>query len=936
MKIDPNDPRLTAYALGELADSDRIVFEAELAGDPAARQEVEQIRRAAGNLTAKLETEPCPRLEPEQRLVIQERIAPREKETGIGFRWWMGLLAGAATLILVGGLMLPALSRARPKAQTLALNTPTTVILPQTKTEIDSDQFAALRDFNYTGPTLSSRSAGSGIAIKSGGGVSATGGTPPMAIVPVDNAAGGTVATSGGGVTVGDSKGTGGGKDGAAVSVTGAGSIWAGALSVKKEGSDQPENNSYTIANGGQLYNQTSREKFGVGGSNKQLTDTTGFVAGGLGAGSAQSASENSLAFGTTGGDKLTIGGGGSAGNVFTVNSGVVTHGSETVNIGGGALNSSGEQAATIGNGSHFNTMTVWNSGGSYALDQKPPAGTVNGDQFVVGGGAQAATFGNNRAQLDKVDHGIAARGGWGWGERSGPSGSPSRTRQLQALNDEEGSSLGDVPVTGRLFRSQAAATTGPGSESYTPVYDNPFAAVADQPLSTFGLDVDTASYANIRRFLLNNQLPPRDAVRIEEMLNYFSYNYPTPRGSDPFALYVEMGECPWNPAHQLALIGLKAKDVTLRQQPPLNLVFLIDISGSMADAGKLVLIKQAFHLLVPQLTERDRVSIVVYADSSRVVLTSTSGDQHRRIMEAIDSLQASGSTNGGEGIQNAYAQATENFINGGINRVILCTDGDFNVGITDQNELVRLIEQQARSGVFLNVFGFGMGNLKDSTMQKLANKGNGQYAYIDDLDEARKVLVDQARATLITVAKDVKLQIEFNPAHVQAYRLIGYEKRALAARDFNNDWKDAGEMGAGHTVTALYEIYPVPSGVVPAGEPGVDPLKYQPAKNRPAMAAGAEWATVKLRYKEPTADTSKLLTAALKHTQLRWRAASDDFQFAAAVATFGMVLRDSPHKADANLDLALELAAAGRGRDVKGYRAEFIELVKRAGQFAR
>ncbi|MEI6085013.1 MAG: VWA domain-containing protein, partial [Verrucomicrobiota bacterium] len=506
--------------------------------------------------------------------------------------------------------------------------------------------------------------------------------------------------------------------------------------------------------------------------------------------------------------------------------------------------------------------------------------------------------------------------------------GSPAGDRDDDRLNAQ--TEERDFAQKGREIRSKDAINT-PGSESYQPVYDNPFCAVTDQPLSTFGLDVDTASYSNIRRFLLNNQLPPRDAVRIEEMLNYFSYDYPAPRGREPFALYVEMGECPWNPAHQLALVGLKAKDFTGREQPPLNLVFLIDVSGSMQPANKLPLIKQALRLLVPQLTARDRVSIVVYASNSRIALSSTRGDDHRRILSVIDELSADGSTNGGEGIQHAYAQASENFIKGGVNRVILCTDGDFNVGITDQSELTRLIEDKAKSGVFLSVFGFGMGNLKDSTMQKLADKGNGQYAYLDDLDEARKVLVDQARSTIITVAKDVKLQVEFNPAQVQAYRLIGYEKRQLAARDFNNDRKDAGDLGAGHTVTALYEIVPAGEAV---GEPGVDALKYQPAKNRPAVAG--EWATVKLRYKNPDADKSQLLTAALKNSGLRWRTASDDFQFAAAVAAFGMVLRDSGYKGESTLDLALELAEAGRGRDVKRYRSEFAELVKRAASMSR
>jgi Ca-activated chloride channel family protein len=384
------------------------------------------------------------------------------------------------------------------------------------------------------------------------------------------------------------------------------------------------------------------------------------------------------------------------------------------------------------------------------------------------------------------------------------------------------------------------------------------------------------------------------------------------------------MGECPWNPAHRLALIGLRAKDVTARQQPPLNLVFLIDKSGSMQPANKLPLIKGALRLLVRQLSARDRVAVVVYASESRVLLPSTRGDDHETILAAIEELSADGSTNGGAGIQDAYHQATRSFIEGGVNRVILCTDGDFNVGITDDNSLVRLIQEKARTGVFLNVFGFGMGNVKDSKMEKLADKGNGQYAYIDDLEEARKVLVDDARKTLITVAKDVKLQIEFNPAHVRGYRLIGYENRVMAARDFNNDRKDAGDLGAGHTVTALYEIIPT------AGNTDAAPLRYQPSR-----PLSDEWMTIKLRYKEPDADTSKLLTTVIKDSHLRWRSASEDFRFAAAVAGFGLLLRGSPDRADANYDLVLELANDARHRDPNGYRSEFIDLVKRARRLA-
>jgi len=510
----------------------------------------------------------------------------------------------------------------------------------------------------------------------------------------------------------------------------------------------------------------------------------------------------------------------------------------------------------------------------------------------------------------------IYGPGGGGFGRRVGPKRVTSTDRQVPWQQHP-------TPEDGRRYY--------PGGESYEAYGENPFVMVTEQPLSTFGLDVDTASYANIRRFITERQTPPRDAVRIEEMLNYFKYNYAPPPSGQPFSLYVEMAECPWNSAHRLALIGLKAKEIPAHKRPASNLVFLIDVSGSMQPVNKLPLIKRALHLLVNQLDERDRVAIVVYASNARIALRSTSATDKERILDAIDSLKADGCTNGGEGIQWAYEQARQNFIEGGVNRVILCTDGDFNVGITDQNPLVALIQQEAKSGVFLSVLGFGMGNVKDSTMQKLADKGNGHYAYIDDLDEARKVFVEQLQATLVTVAKDAKLQVEFNPAVAQSYRLIGYEKRRLRDADFNNDRKDAGEVGAGHTVTALYEIIPA----ISSGEPGVDPLKYQPPP-LPRRGVSDELMTVKLRYKEPDSGTSKLLTAAVKDTHQRWSKTSDDFRFAAAVAEFGMLLRGSQYSGNANFDSVIDLARFTCGRDDGGYRGEFICLVRQAQALTR
>src|SRR5262245_50130947 len=402
-------------------------------------------------------------------------------------------------------------------------------------------------------------------------------------------------------------------------------------------------------------------------------------------------------------------------------------------------------------------------------------------------------------------------------------------------------------------------------TDAYDHLDENPFRRVSIDPLSTFSIDVDTASYANVRRFLNGGTLPPPGAVRIEEMINYFRFSYPQPT-NQPFSVTTELADCPWNPKHRLALIGLQGRELPSKELPARNLVFLIDVSGSMMSYDKLPLVRNAMRMLADSLTAADRVAIVVYAGSSGLVLPSTAGDQKPRIDRAIAELEAGGSTNGGEGIRLAYKVAREHFIRNGVNRVVLATDGDFNVGTTSQDELVRLIEDQRASGVFLSVLGVGTGNLKDSTMEKLADKGNGNYAYLDSLHEARKVLVAEGGGTLVTVAKDVKIQVEFNPAHVAAYRLIGYENRVLRNEDFNNDRKDAGEIGAGHTVTALYEI--VPPGV-PFELPGVDPLKYQQPVKPPAggSAGSNEVMTVKLRYKEPDGDASKLMTFPVVNT---------------------------------------------------------------------
>ncbi|NEP13777.1 MAG: VWA domain-containing protein [Symploca sp. SIO2C1] len=472
-------------------------------------------------------------------------------------------------------------------------------------------------------------------------------------------------------------------------------------------------------------------------------------------------------------------------------------------------------------------------------------------------------------------------------------------------------------------------ATEAESGEVYAPIEENPFKKVSNSPLSTFAIDVDAASYSNVRRFINEGQLPPPNAVRIEELINYFNYEYPQPEGDQPFSVNTEISQAPWNQAHKLVHIGLQGKNISNENLPPSNLVFLFDVSGSMNDPNKLPLLKSAFRLLVDELGKKDKVSIVVYAGAAGMVLPPTPGNQKDKILAAINQLGAGGSTAGGEGIKQAYKLAKENFIESGNNRVILATDGDFNVGVSSDAELVKLIEQKREEGVFLTVLGFGTGNLQDTKMEKLANKGNGNYAYIDNLLEAKKVLVKEMGGTLLTIAKDVKIQVAFNPEKVQAYRLIGYENRRLQNRDFQDDTKDAGELGAGHSVTALYEIIPV--GVKSDVKfPEVEDSKEQQNPETPETYDANDLMEVKLRYKQPQGTTSQLLTYPVVDGGVKLENASNNFKFSAAVAAFGMVLRNSQYKGTANFEQVLQLANQSQAEDLDGYRAEFIRLVKR------
>lgn len=589
------------------------------------------------------------------------------------------------------------------------------------------------------------------------------------------------------------------------------------------------------------------------------------------------------------------------------------------------------------------NGAAPFDGDGQFAL-QAPAARTAAGRSPLTDSMSLRAAPAAPSVMAAEAPHGAGK--GFAMGGRGG-AGKSDNTKSAKTgeYANHRGAGLDDG---GSYRRRERDATEKPdaelrqrdpaNTEAFDAITDNAFLNVRENSLSTFSTDVDTASYAIVRRFLNERQLPPKGAVRIEELLNYFTYDYPQPQGDAPFSATMEVATCPWTPAHRLVRIGLKGREVAKDKRPASNLVFLIDVSGSMADANKLPLLKQSLGLLIDQLGEEDRVGIVVYAGSSGCVLQPTHDKAEMRA--ALERLEAGGSTNGASGIELAYQLAKKSFIKGGTNRVILATDGDWNVGVTNQSDLTELITRQAKSGVFLTVLGFGMGNLKDAMLVKLAGKGNGNYAYLDTLLEAKKVLVEQFSGTIVTIAKDVKIQVEFNPAQVSGYRLIGYEKRLLAKEDFNDDQKDAGEIGAGHTVTALYEIVPAGKDVPAAAK--VDALKYQsavaekPETRNQKPETSTELLTLKLRYKAPDGDTSKLLEFPLTDTGATWEKSSRDFRFAAAVAGYGMLLRDSPHKGEATWSSVHELAVEGKGADATGYRAEFISLLAKARALQR
>jgi len=507
-----------------------------------------------------------------------------------------------------------------------------------------------------------------------------------------------------------------------------------------------------------------------------------------------------------------------------------------------------------------------------------------------------------------------------------GPHGAhEKKARGSVPAREGEEARPAEEPMSG--IDSDARTDPAHDTENYDHIVENRFVSVETAPLSTFSIDVDTASYSNVRRFLTQGSLPPADAVRIEELINYFDYDYDGPKDGRPVAVHAELGVAPWAPGHRLLHIGMQGMRIDSADLPARNLTFLIDVSGSMEDENKLPLLKKSFRALLETLDEEDTVSMVVYAGASGAVLEPTPAHRRRVILGALDRLQAGGSTNGGEGIELAYRLAEQHFQEKGVNRVILATDGDFNVGTTSQGELVRLIERKREAGVFLTVLGFGMGNYQDSTLEQLADKGNGNYAYIDTLDEARKVLVEEGGASLVTIAKDVKIQVEMNPRYVGAYRLIGYENRALRAEDFTDDKKDAGEIGAGHTVTALYELLTPEQA---RKHLALEPLRYRKTEDSPENHESAELCHVNVRYKAPQGRTSELLSFSVD-SRADTRRTSDAFRFSAAVASFGMLLRQSEHAGASSFALVNDLAEGALGSDRNGYRREFLELVEQA-----
>jgi Ca-activated chloride channel family protein len=841
MPFDPNDPRLTAYALGELDDAERVEIESSLADSEEARLFIEETRATARLLAEHLSREQSPGLAPAQHQLIEKRLHAQaqsplrlqQPRPWLTLRRVVQLAVVASVVAFVAALVMPAFDVARKHPRELVLATKPPGLEPQEDMiAIDSVPEEESKAREVLEQRITDRRAES-FALEEVGPTD----DGEKTSLTAHAAANKPLAPAG----------------------SAAPNLPLSPNKKKKQAKSavpspaKPPNRSYAMAPAGPV--GTRADELSAAAPATEL---------------APAATPAS----------------------------VVSDGVATVELR--------QKLAYARNGQPGQQTRDSRQAGDqkyggqpverYSLAMRPPAAEP-------GLALPSLSSRGNSTTLPAKDAAEAA----------------ARSSKNTALPEGEVAERDKAPVT--------------NNEAYARVVENPFLLVSREPLSTFSIDVDSASYANVRRFLNQGQRPPRDAVRIEEFLNYFPYHDPPPpsAGSDPFSVNVEIARCPWNAVHRLVRIGLLGRPIEQKDRPPSNLVFLIDVSGSMDQPQKLPLVKSALRLLVENMGENDRVAIVVYAAAAGVLLPSTSCLNQAEIVSAIEELRAGGSTNGGSGIQLAYDMAMANFIKGGTNRVILATDGDFNTGIKYDDALVSLIEAKAKSNIFLTVLGFGMGNLKDARLEKLADKGNGHYAYIDTIQEAQKELVEQMGATLVTIAKDVKVQVEFNPARVGAYRLIGYENRMLRNQDFNDDAKDAGEIGAGHHVTALYELVPASAEEqLPAAN--VDPLRFQQnAMVQKAGAASPESLVVKLRYKRPTEDRSQRIEHGVVDQGVDYANASDDFKFAAAVAGFGMLLRDSPDKGNLTYPAVIELAEASKGSDRSGYRAEFVELVRKA-----
>ncbi len=873
MTFDPDDPRFTAYALGELENDERAAVEALLTQNDAARRLVDEVRSLAHLLSDQLKAEPGPALLPAQRDLIEAKAKAPVVATLSGWSRVLryGVAAGALTFVAGSSYIIWQQSR------------------PQARVDLLRSQPTGENNVEIASPADESRARGEA---EQAGGAEGIVGMQRRAFA----------------------------MDGAEAPVVAA-----------REPAQPPESSL-------EMNLPAPSPAMPAPG---QAAPSNGQVAG-------------YVAYDAPAKDAAPV-------NLYKEQFGQSTLSlkTEAAPAAGGMRGAMGSMmgdakaadpnAAGLGAGLGGRMGRGDTAGASAPTDARAFAKLAEGDK-----GNKAKELADNYSlqvpglqEAEKLAAGVEVRLHDALGEEIKQAGKPideanalSTLEAARQVDEKRSEALGRIaqeaksnPVAAFRFK-QAAPLGQANTEQYAAINENaPTAVTPNNTLSTFAVDVDTASYTNMRRFLMQeNTLPPPDAIRLEELINYFSYDYPEPSGDAPFSVDSEVTRCPWNADHKLLRIGLKGRSVAFENRQPANLVFLVDASGSMDEPLKTPLVKAGLRMLVEQLGENDKVSIVTYASGSGVALPPTTGHRKPEILAAIDAIQPGGSTNGAAGINTAYELAKQNFIKGGLNRVILATDGDFNVGVTDVGSLTRMAEENAKSGVFLNVLGFGDGNLKDQTMEQIADHGNGQYGYIDSLLEARKTFVEQIGGTLVTIAKDVKIQVDFNPAKVGAYRQVGYENRAMAAQDFRNDAKDAGEIGSGHTVTALYELIP-PSDEAKALAEKVPDSKYVRQGNLTEDAkSNDELLTVFLRYKQPDGDKATEIQHAVKDDVKDLGKASTDTKFAASVALFGMQLRGSKHiPAESSLDATLEMAEANRGRDPGGYRAEFVELIKKA-----